>query len=224
MKFPFSAQIILDVDDVCEFAGVADEETKIEIAGHLATIGRVSTDLIDVNHGVDISELDYFGSKDRKLEPEEMLRLVKGQLLAGVSALSNLLKEYDVTVGFNLPSQSLVFVKCSETLSKDGSPFDFYTEIAKEQNDVAFAPLTKGSIFDYLENIDGMIYSYKLTADGTEEDDELDILDSVDVDVDQIFDLVFGCGDDEEEDDDEDDDDDDEAGEEWKKGKPDDEE
>lgn len=220
MKFPFSAQIILDVDDVCEFAGVGDEETKIEIAGHLATIGRVSTDLIDIDHGADVSELDYYGSKGRKLGPEETIRLVKGQLLAGVSALSNLLKEYDVTVGFNLPSQSLVFVKCSETLSKDGSSFDFNTEVEKEQNDVAFVPLTQGSIADYLKNVDGMIYSYKLTADGIEEDDELDILETVDVDVDQIFDLVFGCGDDEEEDDDEDD----EAGEEWKKGKSDDEE
>lgn len=196
MTEPFS--MICDMVELGEFIGVADEDLKKQIASHIATIGILAAEATTRRPPKDEEESDDGKEEEEKNAPvEDARRYYVGdelvQCVVGFTALSEILRDYDVRIGFIPRFQLLMFVKTPTAIPESLGPafIESSEEFLSVEGEKAAVPLTVG-VADVFYDYGGSLFRYRQNNEG-----EYD-----------------------EEDDDEDDDElDDDSGEEWKKGK-----
>ena len=109
-------------DEIFDFLGIADPDSKLATAAILTGFGKCSTDLVDPESS---------RKRVRKAEREIEHALV---------ALSNLLEEYDVRVGFMPFGQVVLFAKSDDPEVKPIKSVEEFREIKEEKAILALTP------------------------------------------------------------------------------------
>ena len=156
--------IISDIDELSEFVGIADEKTKKIVAAHIASIGFLTTEIL--------SNDKLKKDSDEEIDEEELDKYAKKltESLVGYVALGDILREYDVKIGFILKLQFLALVKCPESIPESDDPYvESYEEFLSHEGEKAITPLTCGVIGGFFE-YSGMIFHYQTRNDEDDED------------------------------------------------------
>lgn len=201
MKKPITAALLYDVEELSEFAGIADEKTKKDVAGHIATIGTfasqpfivqsctVEDDEDDEDGEIDKDEerdglrkvmltINFNDADDEEEDAENTLGFFEKALNVGYAvgflALSRILSEYDVRVGFIANRQMIVCVRVPESLATEFIPpiVESTEDFMEAVGDKAIIPLTAGVIANFYE-YNGSLFQY-MPNGAIEEDDQDD--------------------------------------------------
>lgn len=131
--------MITTPEGLYEFAGVADPDTRKEIAVHVALVGM---------HAATISMLEGQG-----VEPEdEEIKSHAMETAENFEELGKLLTSYDVRLSMVPQLQILFFIQCTSPFDLENvQKFDSFEKFLATKENKAILPLTAGVINEFFE-------------------------------------------------------------------------
>ena len=186
MKISDSFSLILDMEELSEFIGIADDELRKQIASHIASIGMLASDAIMTPKlgKKPKDDDDNVKGDEEEDDDEEFIEIVVGGVtylqrsflscLIGFTALSEILREYDVRAGFLPRMQLLMLVKSPTALLAANGPdfLESHEEFMELDGEKASIPLTAGVTESFFEYADGALFNYRTRNDENNGDDE----------------------------------------------------